>query len=114
MRAGKLNQRISFEEPAPDQSGSGSEVITFTPRLTVWAAIEPLNGRERLQAEAITADIDVRIRTRWLPFFDAVTAKWRCRHVEKGTIYNIIAPPANIDMADREVEFMANTGRNQG
>lgn len=114
MRAGKLNQQVAFDEPVEDQTSSGAETVTFTERIVVWASIEPLNGRERLQAEAITADIDVRIRTRWLPLFDQVTAKWRARDVRRGTVYNISAPPANLESGDREVEIVANTGLNQG
>lgn len=115
MRSGPLRQRIAIDEPVTDQSASGEETVVWTERLVIPASIEPLNGRERLrEQEAVTADIDVRIRVRWIPLLDEMTAKWRVRHVEKGTIYNVSAPPSNIDMRNREVEILANTGLNQG
>lgn len=113
MRAGPLRQRIALDEPVTSRNETGEELVTFTERVVVPGRIEPLHGNERLQANAITGMMDVRIRIRWLPMMDDMTTKWRLRHVEKGTIYNI-ASIANVEMRDREVEVMASTGLNEG
>jgi SPP1 family predicted phage head-tail adaptor len=121
-RAGVFNRRIAIDEPVADQSTSGAETVTWLQRAIVWASIQPLHGRERLLV-APTASMDVRIRTWWIPLLDEMTGKWRVRAVDiavtaldgqPGQPYEISAPPANIDMANREVELMATVGVTQG
>lgn len=112
MRAGRLKHRIEIDEPVTTQTASGDEVVTWTAFGTVWGSIEPLKGRERLQAGEIIADMDTRINIRWSAHVDRIEAGWRLKH--GGVIYNISSPPAEVMMEQREIEMMCKSGANDG
>jgi SPP1 family predicted phage head-tail adaptor len=120
MRAGQLKHRVIPDEPVATQDETGAEIVTWTPREEMLCAIEPIGGREALRAGATIADMDTRITTRWSPFVSTINAKWRLRHVRDvgagpiETIYNVKRPPAEKNLAQREVEFMCQTGLNLG
>lgn len=112
MRAGELRHRINIDQPVTSQDETGEEIVTFTEMGTVWGAIEPLNGREALIANQLNAEIDTRIRVRWSPLTDQITAKWRLRH--RDTVFNIKQPPAQVNMEQREIHIICETGLNNG
>ena len=68
MKSGQLGQRISVErlqggvdelgQPLPD---------TWAPLFTCWAAVEPLQGREYLAAQAAMSEVKVKIIMRYRP-----------------------------------------------
>ena len=111
MRAGSLRHRILVEQPITAQNETGEEEITWSSFGTFWGSVEPLRGRELLRSEQILATMDTRIRLRWSERANQIVAKWRMQHL--GVIYNIVSS-AHIDMARREIEFMAMSGSNQG
>ena len=65
MRAGKLRQRVTIQDKSVSQNTYGEEVITYVDWATVWAAVEPLRGREFLEGRQITAEVSTRIRIRY-------------------------------------------------
>lgn len=111
MQAGRLRHRIIVDEPVTSQADNGEEIVTWRKADTVWGAISPLHGRELLQASAIAADLDTRITIRWSPRTDQINPKWRLRH--GALIYNIKSV-AHIDLRQRQIELLVNSGRNQG
>lgn len=111
IRAGEFNRRIACDEPVTTQSANGEELVAFVESFKTFAKIQPLTGRERLQSNEITAEMDTRIRIRWTPTTDGINAKWRLRYL--GTIYNI-SSVAIINMGMREIEIMARSGLNTG
>lgn len=114
IRRGRYRESIAVDEPTETQDSTGDPIVTWTEQAVVRAEIRPLRGRERLQGNAITADIDARVFTEWAPFWDDVTPKWRIRHLNKGgTIYNVTAI-ANVDMRNHEVEITVINGQNAG
>jgi SPP1 family predicted phage head-tail adaptor len=112
MKAGPLRHRIVCDEPITSTAENGEELVSFIPAFTVWAAIEPVNGRERLYGEQIIAEGSTRIRIRWSTQAQRIDAKWRLRH--RDTIYNISGPPAEVDMGHREIEIVVTSGVNLG
>jgi SPP1 family predicted phage head-tail adaptor len=68
MKAGSLNQRVTIKEKSISSDGAGGRVETWTARLTVWASVEPLSGRELLMAAAMGSETTVRVRMRYLPW----------------------------------------------
>lgn len=64
MRAGTLRQRVTIQEKNVTQNEYGEEVITWDDVNTVWAAVEPLQGREFLEAQRAGAEVTTRIRIR--------------------------------------------------
>lgn len=111
MRAGVINRRLTIEEPIVTQDETGGEVITWEPLGVVWAAIEPVRGREALIAGANLAILDTKIRIRWNEQTDAINTKWRFRYRE--TIYDIVSV-AHLKIGRREIECMCKSGANEG
>ncbi len=68
MRAGDLNKRLVISQavagsPAVDEFGAPN--MTWEELDTVWAAIEPLSGREFFAQQQVQSEITVRIRIRY-------------------------------------------------
>lgn len=120
MRAGKLNSRLIIESPnVTKDADTGAELITWVEVATVWAEIAPIvsaRGRETLVADQVQAAIDVKITIRWSELVDGMTAKWRARLLTRYSpiIYNIAAPPAQVNMGRREVVLLCKSGVNEG
>lgn len=111
MKAGMLTRRLILQRRVETQDASGDPVATWTTMATVWAAIEPLRGREALISGGINAELDTRITVRWSPLL--ATLSDNDRAVYGSTIYNIVSI-AEKNMGHRELEILANSGLNEG
>jgi SPP1 family predicted phage head-tail adaptor len=66
MRAGKLRHRVTIQEDqGTTQDSLGQEIEDWQDVATVWAAVEPLQGREFLEAKQLQAEVTTRIRIRY-------------------------------------------------
>ena len=65
MRAGWLRKRVTIQEKRADRDPFGAERIIWVNVATVWAGVEPLRGREYLEAKQMQADVSTRIRMRY-------------------------------------------------
>lgn len=65
MRAGELRHRVAFKSDAPTQDEYGEPIENYSTYMTVWAAIEPLEGRELLLAQQVNAEVTIRVRIRY-------------------------------------------------
>lgn len=68
MKSGELNKRIKLSQlitgsPARDEFGTPN--TSWEEVDTVWAAIEPLSGREFWAQQQIQSEITVKIRIRY-------------------------------------------------
>lgn len=63
----RLNKRVTIlRPPGPeDVDDAGQPIDDWQTVATVWAAIEPLRGREFFAAQAVNAEVTTRIRIRW-------------------------------------------------
>lgn len=80
MRTGPLNKRVRIQRRVEVQNDTNEVVISYLDWQEVWAAIEPLTGREFFAAQQISADISTRIRIRAL---DGVNRKMRVLYTRK-------------------------------
>ena len=64
MRAGELRQRITIQQKTITRDTYGAAVETWAALATVWAAVEPMSGREYFQSQQINAEVTTRIRIR--------------------------------------------------
>lgn len=66
MRAGRLRERVRIEEKHqnPDQDVFGQELREWIEVVTVWASVEPLRGREFVEASQEQNQITVKIKLR--------------------------------------------------
>ena len=65
MQFGKLRHRVTIESSSASRDEFGGEVITWATVATTWAAVEPLSGREFLDARRQEAEVSTRIRIRY-------------------------------------------------
>ncbi len=101
MRAGELNKRITIQtKGTPTRDSFGAEVIAWSTFATVWAAVEPLSGREYLAAQQATATVDTRIRIR---YFAGVLPEMR---IVYGSRTFEIVSVINVKEVGRELQIM--------
>ena len=111
MRAGRLRHRVTIQQltaGSPQQNTTGEMDDDWTDFATVWAAIEPIRGRDLVAAQQEHADVEVKIPIRYL---SGVTAKMRVRHdsINYSILYVI-----NPGMRDKDLELMCSQGVNDG
>lgn len=100
MEAGKLRHRVYLQSKSATRDSYGAEVVTWVTEKTVWAAIEPLFGREYFLAHQTQADVDYRIRIR---YYDGLRPDWR---ILFGTRIFEIKSVINMVERDREMILM--------
>ena len=65
MRIGDLRHRVTIEKKIVTIDAYGDEVVSWAEVATVWAAVEPLSGREFLEGRRQENEINHRIRIRY-------------------------------------------------
>lgn len=100
MKAGDLRQRVTIQNKTAVRNSYGEEVITWVDLATVWAAVEPLRGREFLDGKMITPETTTRIRIR---FRDGVSPEQRVVFGSKN--YDILAI-VHVEERERELHLM--------
>lgn len=101
MRAGNLCNRVIIQQTTESRdSSTGSVINTWGTFATVWAAVEPISGREYFSSQQVNSEITARIRIRYLP---GVTSKMRISYDSRlFDIQSVI----DIDEQHRELHFM--------
>jgi SPP1 family predicted phage head-tail adaptor len=79
MQAGRLRHEVDLQRVTVAPDAHGDQTKTWTTLATVRASIEPLSGREFLQASQVMSDVTVRIKVRGRPDI-RLTPKDRVRH----------------------------------
>lgn len=64
MQAGKLRHRIAIEDFTTAQDAYGVPIRTWSTNSTVWGSIEPISGREQMEADQIAGEVTHRVRLR--------------------------------------------------
>ena len=101
MNTGRLNMRVSIERLSQELDPVyGAPVDTWIPTYSVWAAIEPLQGREFMQAMMVHAERTVRITTRYLP---GIVSTMRVVYLGRVFAIQSIINPGE---ANRELQLM--------
>jgi SPP1 family predicted phage head-tail adaptor len=100
MQAGRLRRRVTIQKKTVTRNSYGEEVIVWVDVATVWAAIEPLSGREFVEGRQAAADVSTRIRIRHLA---GITPDMRVTWGD--TVYPIQAVLDHLDRS-RELHLM--------
>jgi SPP1 family predicted phage head-tail adaptor len=77
VRAGEFNRRVQLQKPTFSTDSEGRTSETWATVMTVWAAIEPLQGRESLLAAQVQTTLSHRVRLRGELRSLGITARWR-------------------------------------
>jgi len=64
---GRLRHRLTLEQEMPSADGGGGYALAWTTVATLWAAIEPIAGREQLQAMQLASPVTHRVIIRHRP-----------------------------------------------
>lgn len=104
MRAGTLRHQVTLQTVTETRDADGGVVETWADTATLWAAVEPLRGREYFSAKALQAEVTTRIRLRYRA---AVVPKQRVTWVDGSTthtydVLEVIEP----DTRRRELALM--------
>ena len=65
MRAGWLRHWVEVLAKEASRDSFGAEVITWVTAATVWASVEPLRGREYIEAKQGQVEVSHRVVMRW-------------------------------------------------
>jgi SPP1 family predicted phage head-tail adaptor len=65
MQVGKLRKRVQLQQLVRNQDDFGEAVPSYSTYATVWASVEPLQGRELEHAQQINAEVSHRVTIRY-------------------------------------------------
>jgi SPP1 family predicted phage head-tail adaptor len=99
MNPGRLNKRITLQKKGFVRDAESNTKDSWVDSATVWAAVEPLRGREYYAAAAASAESLVRFRLRYRK---DVTADMRVKYDNR--IFELNSPP--IDPEERHKELI--------
>ena len=100
MRAGDLKHRIKIQQKSVTRGDMGGEVVTWADVVTVWAAIEPISGREYFSSQQTQAEVSTRIRIR---HYAGITTSMR---IAWGARYFDILSVIELQERGREIHLM--------
>lgn len=67
MQAGRLRHRVELQRATDAIDAYGEQTPTWRTLATVWAAVEPISGREYFLANQVNSEISARITLRHVP-----------------------------------------------
>jgi len=87
MNAGKMDRKVSLNQPTQSTDNFGQTSETFTSAVSVWAQKRDLSAKEAVEADQIVASIRTEFLIR---FRDDITTEWEVQLVEQPrTIWKI-------------------------
>lgn len=95
IAAAELNRRVTIEQPVETRDPTfGAVTRTWNPVATVWAAVEPLSGRQIERQRELGSEVTLRVRTRMSSLVAGVTPKMRITHGAKRYEIDSVINPA--------------------
>ena len=112
MRSGRLKHRLVLQKKVTARDADTNEkTTTWTTVATVWGAIEPIRGAERVNAQALDVAYDVRLVFRYGSEISALDATWRATNGGKAYAFHSVI---NMNEANHTIEVMASEGLQDG
>lgn len=107
ITSGILNKRITIQElvtGSPEKDSFGQPNSSWDTFAQVWAAIEPIQGREFWAQQQVQSEVTIRIRIRYL---SGVTSAMRVLYGSRVlTIESVIDPQEK----HKEMQLMCSEG----
>jgi len=100
MNSGDLRHRVELQQRVKSRNAVGEETYTWFTYATVWAAVEPLTGRELYEAQQISAEVTVRVRVRYLK---SMSTEHRVLFDSRGFNVNFVQ---NLEERNRELVLL--------
>jgi len=99
-RIGDLRNKITIQVQSSTKDDYGALIETWTDVKTIWAAVNPINGREYFAAESVNSEITHRVKARYT---SGITPDMR---VKFGTRYFNILSIINYEERNIELQLM--------
>jgi SPP1 family predicted phage head-tail adaptor len=112
MRVGQLDCRIRLQRRVKNEDKLGTNDYTFADvdvRPIVWAAVQPLRGREFFAASEMQSEITTRFTILYRKDIDSTM-----RVIWGGVPYDIAAPPIDVGGKRVWLELMCKSGVGDG
>lgn len=106
MRAGRLRHRVTIQTYQTTRDAYGAEIKDWIDGPTIWASVEPINGREYFAAAQANAETSVRIRCRYRADLASATGTTH-RLAYQGRVYKIDSV-IDRDMRHIQLEVMCH------
>lgn len=102
MKAGLLRYRVEVQEATEARNSVGEVTKTWSEVDTVWAAIDPFRGDERMTMQQVkpTVDTKIVIRGNSAPY---LTPKYRLKWIDKNNVTHLYDIDSIIDMNSRGI-----------
>jgi len=101
MRAGRLRHRLTIQSPVNAQDEYGAKTqYAWVDEATVWGSVEPLRGRELVEAGREAAEVTTRIVIRY-----RTDVGPECRVVWGTRVYDVLSA-INVEERDRQLELI--------
>lgn len=108
--AGSLHHRLRFESPSPTDDGAGNYTDGWTLEFEQSCGLKNLKGGEAVLADRLSGRQPVVITVRRSTRTRAIAPDWRAVDVRTGVIYQIKAPPADMDDRRLWLDILAEMG----
>lgn len=108
MRIGQLRHPVELQKFINVQDELGNQIEEWTTVATVWAAVEPVSGKEYWEARMLQAETTVKVTLRYRPGLNPV----EYRLVFRGEIYEIESI-INLEGRDRLLQLMCKKKEGQ-
>lgn len=109
-RAGRLRQKLHFQQRLPREDEYGNTVEDFQTVFTDAAEFIPLRGGEGVQAARLTGVQPYIVRVRSSTRTRAVTSDWQMVDARSGKVFAITTPPTDPDQKNAWLDIMATDG----
>ena len=114
IEIGQLRHSFTIEQRSTTQDELGQQSTTWTPVATgVRAKIEPISGKEQIQAQQRQAEVTHKITIRHRAIFDDPQAAALYRIIFKGRKLNINVC-TNLEERNIYTELICTEGRSDG
>lgn len=107
ITAGMLNKRVTIQQLAaasPAQDEYGEPQASWTTFAEVWAAVEPIQGREFWAQQQVQSEVNTRVRIRYR---SGVTELMRVLYGSRVLVIQAIIDPKE---AHEELQLMCAEG----
>lgn len=104
IKAGKLREKITFQQPVRMSNDSGGYTTTYTTVLETFAAVEEVSSNPLLIAGQENVDNRVRITIRYrpvIPIQNGYRAVWRG--------FNFVVNSIKVDPMRTKIEFFVDS-----
>lgn len=108
MEAGRLNKKVTIQNRVVTRNALNEAVTTWTDLASVWAAIEPLQGREFWAQQQVQSEVTIRVRIRYRT---GLLPSMRLRYGQRIFVIESIINPKE---KNQELQLMCSEGVSNG